>query len=360
MRFKGKFGALDRKIIVNEPAEDFYFPLPERPEIVRLDPELTLLAKINFRPPTAMLHAQLADSTDMLGRLLAVEQLSGKREALDRLQAALGHDPFYGVRLAASKAIRAVGSDEALEALLKCLNESAKNAQVRERLVTDATSFYRQKSWSTALKIADEDDNPDIQAVAITALGACPSEQAKAKMVDFLSAPSFRNVLADAAIAAMRSQDDPVYVEPLLACLRTNETAFTTRGFSRALDTLAWLARHDEHKERVREFLLSHINHPKDHVQRAVISALGTLGDSQAIAALERFTYGDEDSPLRTAADKAVAALREERKPAVEFRAMRKEVLDLQRANRDLRKELDDLKKQVEAATSREQKATAP
>ena len=47
---------------------------------------MTLLAKINFTPSRQMLDAQLSDSTDALGRLIACEQLSGKKEALPRLQ----------------------------------------------------------------------------------------------------------------------------------------------------------------------------------------------------------------------------------------------------------------------------------
>src|SRR6266550_7107837 len=58
LRFKGKFGAIDRQIDVKEKEEDFYFPLSDAPQIVRLDPEYTLLAKIKFQAPNPMLDVQ--------------------------------------------------------------------------------------------------------------------------------------------------------------------------------------------------------------------------------------------------------------------------------------------------------------
>src|SRR6185436_2027647 len=79
VRFKGKFGTTDRLIRVKAKDEDFYFPLESAPEIVRIDPDYTLLAKVSFDLPNAMLDAQLADGTDVIGRLLAIEQLSNRK-----------------------------------------------------------------------------------------------------------------------------------------------------------------------------------------------------------------------------------------------------------------------------------------
>src|SRR5439155_16849612 len=75
IRFKTKSGVVDREIMVKEKAEDFYFPLPEAPQGVRIDPQLGLLAIVNFSPRGRVLLAQLSDKTDMLGRLIAVEHV---------------------------------------------------------------------------------------------------------------------------------------------------------------------------------------------------------------------------------------------------------------------------------------------
>src|ERR1019366_1429526 len=54
IRFKGKFGTVDRDVEVKELAGEFYFPLGSMPETVRVDPQYTLLAKTTFNLPNHM------------------------------------------------------------------------------------------------------------------------------------------------------------------------------------------------------------------------------------------------------------------------------------------------------------------
>ena len=353
VRFKSPTGLADRQVNVSEKEEDFYFALSEAPQIVRLDPDFTLLAKIKFELPTAMLHAQLADRDDVIGRLLALEQLAAKKdkETVAKLKQALNGDPFYGVRIEASKALRSIHSDEALEALLESTNQS--DARVRRQVIADLGGFYRQSACHSARQVLDSEKNPDILAAALRALGGYAKPEAPEAVLKFLNAPSYRNELADAAIAAMRSQDDPVFIPPLVETLAQREAEFTSRGFAQALGTLGYLARNEEKKDRVREFLAGNLSHRKRTIQLAAINALATLGDPKAIAALEKSATAARESPERSAAEKALADLRAARKPVDDFKNLRQEVLDLQKANRDLRKELDDLKKKVDAARSK-------
>jgi HEAT repeat protein len=155
-------------------------------------------------------------------------------------------------------------------------------------------------------------------------------------------------MLADAAINAMRAQDDPGYLAPLKETLQQNEPAFTTGGFARGLENLAWLARNQEKKDAVREFLVGYVNSKKQRVQLATINALGTLGDPKAIAVLEKFTTAKKESPERVAAEKSLTSLRDTKKPSAELGTLRSEVLNLQKENRELRKEFDELKKRLD------------
>ena len=346
VRFKTKSGVVDRVLNVKDKAEDFYLALPEAPQGVRIDPGMTLLAKVTFNPTPAMLDAQLADKSDMLGRLLAVEQMRGKRDALKKLKDALNNDSFYGVRLAAAQGLRAIQTDEAFEALRASLKQS--DARVRRQVVQDIVGQYREAAYETAVKIAAEEKNPDIKAIAITSLGAYAKPAVREQLLKSLNSTSYSHSLADAAINGLRAQDDASCIAPLMETLREKESAFTSGGFARGLDTLGFLARNEEKKDAVREFLLSHVNSPKKRVQTSAIIALGTLGDGKAIAALEKFATGPKESSERAAADKALAALRDVKKPSADLRAIRGEVMTLQRENRDLRREFDDLKKKLD------------
>jgi len=352
VRFKGKSGAvIERTLEVKDKSEDFYIPLAEAPEIVRIDPNVTLLAKITFNPPTAMLHAMLADRADMPGRLLAVEQLSGKKDALAKLKDALNKDSFYGVRLAAAQSIRAMQTGEALEALIASTKQS--DARVRRDVVSAIGGFYRETSYAALTKMLKEEKNPDIQATALTAIGSYAKPEVRDEILKALGSTSYRNGLADAAINAIRAQADASYITPLLNVLQQREAAFTSGGFARGLDTLARLGANEDKKDATREFLLKHLNSAKQRVQLAAIAALGTLGDEKAIGPLEKLAAAPRESPLRAAAERASNALLDTRKPAAEVGNLRNEVLTLQRENRDLRKEFDDLKKKLDVLTAK-------
>ncbi len=366
VRFKGAFGSADKVAQVTAKEEDFYFPLGSAPEVVRLDPEYGLLAKTAFTVPNAMLYSQLSDQSDMVGRLLAIEQLATKRdqEAVAKLKQALTSDAFYGVRMEASKALRTIHSDESLEALLASTQQS--DARVRQQVGSDLGGFYRDTAYDFARLTLEREKNPAILATAINQLGSYAKPEVREALLKYLNSESFRNLLADAAIGAMRAQDDPAYIAPLLETLSRREVEFTSHSFGQALGTLAYLARNEHKKEKVREFLTGYVNHKKRGVRVAAISALGTLGDPKAIAGLQTFATAGKESRERDAAAKAVADLRASRKPVDDFKNLRQEVLDLQKANRDLRKELDTLKKKVEvkdttpAAASPRKKTSSP
>ena len=116
--------------------------------------------------------------------------------------------------------------------------------------------------------------------------------------------------------------------------------------------TLGYLARNEEKKQEVREFLLARLDNKKKTVKLAAMRALETLGDPRAIAALEKFSTATKKSLERDQAEKSVAALRAVRKPVDDFKNLRQEVLDLQKSDRDLKSELEKLKKKLEANTS--------
>jgi aminopeptidase N len=352
VRFRGKSGRNDRQIRVKEKAEDFYFPLPEAPEIVRIDPELALLAKISFSPPNSLLMAQLVDTKDMIGRLIAVEQLSGKKEALEKLKHTVNNDSYWGVRIAASQSIRAIGTDEALQALVGSVKQP--DARVRRQVATDLAGFYREPSRDALLRLAREDRNPEIRSTAIAGLGAFHTSEIQDELLKFLRSNSYRAALASGALSAIRTQDEPIFIAPLLETLREKETDWPTPVFARGLETLAWLARNEEKKEAAREFFVARVNSAKHRVQRAALSGLGTLGDPKAIGVLEIFASLPKENPERDIAEKSLAALRDAKKPAAELGSLRSDLLKLQRENQELRREFDDLKKKLDAAAKAE------
>ena len=69
-----------------------------------------------------------------------------------------------------------------------------------------------------------------------------------------------------------------------------------------------------------------------------------------AIASLEKFTANAEGDPYRRAAEQAIEKIRAYRKPADDYKNLRKEVADLKKSNSNLSRDLNDLKKRFDAS----------
>lgn len=349
IRFKSAAGSVDHRVAIKERQEDFYVPLPRAPEIVRIDPEFTVLAKVNFKPPTGMLFAQLVDSSDLIGRLIAAEQLADRKEpgTVDKLKTALNSDPFYGVRIKASESLRKIHSDEALDALARTMPQP--DARARDAVVGDIARFFHPKALAALQACVAGERNPAILATAIKGLAPYHEPAVREILLRYLASDSYRNQLANSAIAAMRGRDDPALIAPLQEALAKRESAFASRGFGDALDALAFLARNELSRDGVRTFIAGYLNHPREAIQLASIRALGTLEDPQSIALLQTFASASKETSQQKEAERAIAALRTVNKPADNLKDLRQEVLDIKKENQRLSKELDELRKKLEA-----------
>jgi aminopeptidase N len=348
VRFKSKAGVVERVLTVKEKAEDFYVPLEAQPELVRVDPNVSVLAQINFRPPGGMPAAQLADKSDAVGRYIAVEQLGEKRDhaAVAGLKKAVNSDSFYAVRISASRALRMIHTDEAFEALAASTKQS--DARVRKEVIADMLAFYRPAAIEQAQSVLKTEKNPDIIAVALSAL-APAGTNARATLIQFLNTNSWRHHLAETAMTAMRAQNDPFYVEPLRETLQRRRNDFQGRTMAIGLEAVATLAREQDNKEPVRELITSFVNDARQNVKLAALNALGTLRDERALPVLQRFATAQKNTPERTTAERAMEAIRVARKTTLEVGDVRREVLELQRQNRELRKDFDAMKKKLDA-----------
>lgn len=359
VRFFTKAGPVDRVIQITKKQEDFNLALDSSPERVRIDPEYTLLAKIKFSVPHHMLYAQLADHSDVAGRLLAIEQLTGHdQETIDHLKRVLNEDPFYGVRNDAARALRSIHTDEALDALLASTSQT--DARVRHEVVQAIGGFYSEKAYTALQNVLEHEKNPDIVSSALHGVAAYSKPEVQPILVKYLNSESYRNELAVAAMGALRSQDDPAGIAPLLETLSRRESDFTSHGLAQGLETVAYLARNEQKKDNVREFLVGHIDDKRRTVQLAALNGLGTLGDPKALAVVSTFATAAKASPERTAAERIVGDLRAGRKPIDDFKNLRQEVLELQKTDRDLRKEVDDLKKKLETVSTMAAKSQPP
>ncbi len=213
--------------------------------------------------------------------------------------AALQHDPFYGVRVTAARALRRIGTDEAFEGLLASRDQE--DARVRLAVVENLGRFYREETGQALQAIVKSEVNPAIAAAALSSLAKFQTPEVAKLIRHSLRSESFGNDVAVAAINALRKQADSANTDELLAVIRDRKKDFSQRGMAAALETLATLAHGLDNKDAVREYLHDIVADSQSPARSAAISALGTLGDEKSLALLEDLSEDREDRVARIA-----------------------------------------------------------
>lgn len=353
-----KGGVHDFTVRIHEASGDFYFSLPEKPKMARIDPGVTVLAGIEFLPPDPMLHAQLENAEDMMGRLLAAKILGGRkdRKSIELLGKILSTDPSYAVRTEAAIALAKTHTPEALEVLIAARKQG--DARVRQEVVRGIAAFYSDSAFTALTGVISDEKNPDILTVALIALGKFPQDAAGETLIASLDRPSYRHRISAAAVDALRIRGDTRVIDVLMDHLEKNTARFTTYDFGSGLNSLATLSRDsdDELRESVRLFIAGHLTHPKEKLRLSAISALGTLEDPRSLGALNTFVdTGNSDAPEFKAAERAIKELNGEKKQSDELKDLRNEVLDLKKKMESINENLETLKKQAKPETAKKQ-----
>ena len=354
LRFQVGKKTIDREVTINDKEHDFYISLTAQPKIVRFDPDYTLLAKVDFKPPQKMLLAQLEKQDDMIGRLLAIEALADSKDhkVLEAMQTVLQKDSFYGVRIAAAKAIAKLHTDEAFEALQA--SREQEDARVRLAVIEGIGGFYRPETMEMLCAVAEVEKNPAIVAAAIKSLAKFSEPKAAHCIETALTRESFGNEIAVAAVEAIRQAHNTDLTDELLMALMSQEKSFDSSDFGSGLNAIAALSEDQQDKSATRAFLAKYLDHPREPVRVAAIRALGTLGDRQSLPVLQPLADAHSDR-IASAAKEAVSAIEQEAGTAPE------EVRELRKLVREMQDEQKKLSESVEELTEkREAKETEP
>jgi aminopeptidase N len=351
---KGQKAPIVLTMNVSQAGEDFYFTLPEQPEFVRIDPDYTVLAKIDFTPPGDMLDKQL--TSDVIGRLIAARTLGTRKDqaSVDKLAALMRGDAFHAVRTQAARSLGRIATPAARQALIAGL-EKQPDARARLSIVEALASLPHPDAQQALQKLATTEKNPGILSAIIKSWGTRPGDAAISQaLAAQLTSPSYQNTITSAVIGAYRAQDDEGAVPAILKRLQSGPLDFRTRDYSSALDALAFLARRKDGKQAgddVRSFLVTQLGSPREELRTAAAKALGTLRDPKALAVLRPMIAGGGSftDPVREAATKSVQALEGEVGGSAELKNLWDQVQQLQRKTETLQKQLDDSKKKAEA-----------
>lgn len=344
----GETKPLDFTINISKATEDFYFSLTKQPDLVRIDPDYTVLAKMDFSPPPEMLKRQL--QSDVIGRMLAAQKLGEKKDAesVKQLASVLSGDAFHGVRSEAARALKKIATPDARTALAAGLKQD--DARVRKEVIESLAAFHHKEAWDALTKLSDSEKNPEVRAAIVRTWGARPGDaDVGARLQKELASKTYNNTVAIAAMDALRAQDEVTAVPAVLERLRAAPLDFRTRDLVGVLDALAFLAREQKDRDATREFIAGFLSSPKEELRTAAAKSLGTLRDPKAIALLQPLVAETKpfNNPVRTAAEKSLQDLSSLLAGPQDLKSVWDKMQTLQKKTDDLEKELETLRKKA-------------
>lgn len=192
-------------------------PLPSEPEMIVIDPELTMLADFDVAQDSGTWARQLANGPTLGSRLRAAKSLgrAGGTEADAAALAAVVRDDrgIRQLRVAAAASLGIIGRNAA-GTLRTLLDAKLAPAPVRSAVIEHAVETARESDAAFQSDVAgaltrvySSDPSYGVRAAAIRALGSLKIEQNWPAIVSALDADSQHDQIRTAAVAALADMD---------------------------------------------------------------------------------------------------------------------------------------------------------
>ena len=207
----------ERVQIEPQEVQVFKFKVDSAPQFSSFDPRGVLIKELHFTKTTTELLYQLANDSDLPGRLWALNQLSRrlldktttdkeKQEIGNAVALALTRDKFWGLRLHAATALESVPGKAAQTALRLALKDQ--NAAVRAQAITSLSAANDTTLAGTYEGMLADPSYAVVKAAAL-ALGKTRSPNAYGALEKLLVVPSWRDTISAAALRGLVMLKDP-------------------------------------------------------------------------------------------------------------------------------------------------------
>lgn len=333
---------------IHEREQSFYFPLEKKPQFISFDCGNNYLKTVVLEYPTPELKAQLQFDPDPISRILAAKALAkkGGLEVVKALAESLQNDPFWGVRVEVATQLASVKLDQVSSALIAGLKD--KDAYVRRSVVEGLSTIKTSESYEVLKQLLQEGDaSYYVEASTAMSLGKMVSASLKDKEDE--ATQLLTNVLRERAgwnevvrsgaiVGLSQIKSSPVALQVILEYTTPGVPQPLRLSAIRSLGTIStgqtpsnieWILEQLEELSGETFFL----------TQVAVVSALGQMETAKAIGVLQTLSDQTPDGRVRRIADEAVQKVQKR--------------IGSDRAVKQLREELDQLKKENQELKSR-------
>ncbi len=344
---------------VTEKEERFYFPLPKRPIMVLVDPQMAVLMELKEQKGRDLWKEQLKNGPHAIDRIRAAANLGDAKNDKDTefLGEALMAEKFWGVGSEIATAIGKAGGDKARDVLLASI--VVEHPKIRREVVEQLGSFHRDEKVMEALReiIVRGDPSYRVEAEAIASYAKLQPPDAGSFLPTLLDRPSHVEQIRSAALSGLGRQPDAAGLQTLLEWTRPGKPRECRQAAIRALTELAKNVHlSDAELRRIVDALIEALQGAQRRFKQSVISALREFGDDArpALPLLRALEANDPDERIRNSAKDAVEKITAAAPEQVQVKELRDELAKLRDENKDLRKRVEKLEAKPEKNAAEE------
>lgn len=343
----GEYGSKSFTAHVAKQKETFVFSVPTRPTRVELDPAGAILMKMDFSKSRKEWLDQLAHATTVTGRLRAATALKKYPHSpgvVEALVHSLQSDTFWGVRAECARTLGRIRGVKARDELIVALDETESRA--RRVIVSALGEFDDDGAAASALRrVFGSDDSYQVRAEALRSLAKIRADKTYRNCLTALKTDSYREWIRSAAFNALVELEDKRGID---LALKWSEYGRPEDVRTTAIASLPRLAETDDSRQdEIRKRLIKFLDDPSYRVRGATISALGNLGDSKAISALQRSAEIEPHFGMRKSAQRAIKNINSKTAKDAKIADLKNAIDAVKKKNRDLQDQIDKLSEQL-------------
>jgi aminopeptidase N len=283
----------------------FLWTLPGEPLDVEFDPDLELLASIQFSKPQAYWLRQLRSGLTSVSRLQAASHVAawGGEKTIAALEAAALREKFWGASVEMVSSLGSVSGQKAVAALRRLLNK-LKNSKVRRAVIAQLGARGGTSDARTLAPIARTGHSLLERAEATVAVGRLDYRRNKGLIEKNIKATTYRDGVAAAAVSAVAASRDAGAGRRLLAALKPSHS------YGARVAAIRGLAEYASALPEAVPALIALLDESDERISLVACAALGRTGDERALPALGKAAKSAGNPRIRVYATESVARIK--------------------------------------------------
>jgi len=333
---------------VTEKEDRVYFPLPERPKMVLIDPNQAVLMELKENKGHDLWLQQLTHGPHVMDRIRAARSLGESRSDKDiaALADALKNEKFWGVGAEIAGALGKAGGDNARDALLTSI--SIENPKVRHAVIGQLGNFLGDEKVMAALRgiIMKGDASYRVESEAVESYAKLRPTDVSSVMATALERPSHGEEIRGAALAGLGKQANADGLDTLIEWTHRGKPRECRQAAARALADLSKNVHLDgAATDRVVSALEGCLEGESFRFEQAAIGALRDMGRDAmpALPALRAVAANDPNGRARSSAKDAIDKITAATPEPTQVKDLRDDLTKLRDENKELRKRIEKL-----------------